>query len=103
MQNEQAQQLYAAADAATKANHISDVRYKEGETSYLEVLDTQRDALAAQRFYTQVQGLRFINTVNLIRALGGGWNAAQPAIAATGTADVVKTPAPVQLQTPEKQ
>lgn len=70
---QQAEQLYRAADAATKANRISDLRYKEGETSYLEVIDTQRDALLTQRAYTRVQGQRFIDTVALIRALGGGW------------------------------
>ncbi|HEY1097237.1 MAG TPA: efflux transporter outer membrane subunit [Alphaproteobacteria bacterium] len=80
---QQAEQLYRAADAATKANHISDVRYKEGETSYLEVIDTQRDALSAQRAYTRVQGQRFVDTVNLIRALGGGWSGAAPAEATT--------------------
>lgn len=70
---QQADQLYKAADAATKANRISDLRYKEGETSYLEVIDTQRDALLTQRAYTRVQGQRFIDTIALIRALGGGW------------------------------
>lgn len=70
---QQADQLYKAADAATKANRISDLRYKEGETSYLEVIDTQRDALLTQRAYTRVQGQRFVDTVTLIRALGGGW------------------------------
>lgn len=70
---QQAEQLYRMADAATKANHLADVRYKEGETSYLDVLDTQRDALSAQRAYTRVQGQRFVDTVSLIRAMGGGW------------------------------
>ncbi len=70
---QQAEQLYRAADASTKANHLSDLRYKEGESSYLEVIETQRDALAAQRAYTRVQGQRFVDTVTLIRALGGGW------------------------------
>jgi multidrug efflux system outer membrane protein len=74
LQDEQAKRLYTAADASGKAYHISDVRYKEGESSYLEVIDTQRDMLTAQRAYTQIQGARFVTTVNLIRALGGGWN-----------------------------
>lgn len=70
---EQAQFLYTAAEAAGKAGHLSDLRYREGETSFLEVIQTQRDALNAQRAYTQVQGQRFIQTIALIRALGGGW------------------------------
>jgi multidrug efflux system outer membrane protein len=92
LQGQQAKELYRAADAATKANHISDVRYKEGETSYLEVIDTERDALAAQRAYTQVQGQRFISTINMIRALGGGWDTALVPVP-----QVVQPAAPVPL------
>ncbi len=33
--------------------------------------------LSAQRAYSQTQGARFIATVSLIRALGGGWAVAQ--------------------------
>lgn len=73
LQAEQADHLYQAAEAASRASHLSDIRYEEGETSYLEVLDTQRDTLAAQRAYTRAQGNRFMTTVALIRSLGGGW------------------------------
>jgi multidrug efflux system outer membrane protein len=72
-QKQQYLHLQEATSAATEAAAISKLRYEEGEANYLEVLDTQRDALAAQRALTQVQGLRFVSTVQLIRALGGGW------------------------------
>jgi multidrug efflux system outer membrane protein len=94
LQAEQANRLYTAADASAKAYHISDVRYKEGESSYLEVIDTQRDMLNAQRAYTQIQGARFTTTVALIRALGGGWNnvaLVQPAAAQPVAEKVVET------------
>lgn len=73
LQKEQADQLFTASTASDKAYRISNVRYKEGEALYLEVLDTQRDMLTAQRAYTQVQGARFVTTIAMIRALGGGW------------------------------
>ncbi len=109
---EQAEQLYRAADASTKANHISDLRYKEGETSFLEVIDTQRDALNAQRAYTRVQGQRFIDTVTLIRALGGGWShvalnqattQTAPAVANTATPEVKPIAGSDQATAPEPQ
>jgi multidrug efflux system outer membrane protein len=65
--------LRQAVTAAKKAAKISELRYHEGEAPYLEVLDTQRDLLAAQRAYSQTRGELFTTTVQLIRVLGGGW------------------------------
>jgi multidrug efflux system outer membrane protein len=90
LEAERAKQLYEAAEKAKKAENISQIRYREGESSFLEVLDTQRDTLAAQRAYTQTQGQRFATTINLIRALGGGWNV----IEATPVTQPVQQPTP---------
>lgn len=65
--------------AALNAYKIADARYREGASSYLEVLDAQRTLLAVQRQETQVKGARATSAVALIRALGGGWEPAVPA------------------------
>lgn len=65
--------LRDAVAAAQRSVEISDVRYREGVTSYLEVLDAQR-ALATSRLEhvsSERNLLREIVRVN--RALGGGW------------------------------
>ncbi len=73
LKSEQAKHLFEAASAAGQAARLSNLRYREGESDYLEVIQTQRDELNAQRAYSQTQGARFVATVALIRALGGGW------------------------------
>lgn len=59
--------------AATNAEMLSDNRYSLGETSYLEVLDSQRQSFDAQLEYTQTR-LELLSTyIELYKALGGGW------------------------------
>jgi multidrug efflux system outer membrane protein len=49
-------------------------RYRSGIVAYIEVVDANRDALAAERADAQLTGQRLIATVQIIKALGGGWN-----------------------------
>ena len=65
--------LQQAVVAAEQAWKISENRYRYGLVSYLEVVDSQRTALRAQRSLTQLQGQQFTTSVLLIKALGGGW------------------------------
>jgi multidrug efflux system outer membrane protein len=62
----QTQALQRALDLATE-------RYKSGISSYLEVLDAQRGLFTAQLALVQVQRQYLTSTVELFRALGGGW------------------------------
>ena len=62
-----------AAKAANLAWDISDRRYQAGLVSYLEVVDSQRTALQAERAWTQLQAEQMRTSVLLIKALGGGW------------------------------
>jgi multidrug efflux system outer membrane protein len=48
-------------------------RYEGGVSSYLEVLDAQRSLFSAQLSLVQVQVQYLVATVDLYRALGGGW------------------------------
>ena len=59
--------------AATNAEMLSDNRYMLGETSYLEVLESQRQSFNAQLDFTQTR-LNLLNSyIALYKALGGGW------------------------------
>lgn len=52
---------------------LAKIRYANGYTSFLEVLDAERGLFNAQLSYTQTQGLLFRALVNLYKAMGGGW------------------------------
>jgi NodT family efflux transporter outer membrane factor (OMF) lipoprotein len=66
-----------AVDAAQHSLDISNQRYKGGATSYLEVLIAETTLLANQRTATDLQTRQYAASVQLIRALGGGWDVTQ--------------------------
>ena len=53
------------------------MRYQGGATSYLEVLTAETTLLGNQRTLTDLQTRQFAASVQLIRALGGGWDVTQ--------------------------
>jgi multidrug efflux system outer membrane protein len=59
---------------ALRAAEISSAQYTEGAVNYFEVIDSERAALQSQRASVQLVGAEAVATVNLIRALGGGWD-----------------------------
>ncbi len=72
--NEQlrAQRAVAAAEAERFA--LSDLRYRNGAASYLDLLDAQRSLFSAQQAAIQANLARLQNQVALYRVLGGGAN-----------------------------
>jgi outer membrane protein TolC len=64
----------AAVAAAERSLGLSENRYKGGVTSYLEVTTAQTTALGDERSAVQISGRRMVDSVLLIKALGGGWN-----------------------------
>ena len=78
--DDQAQATRDAVASASRALRIAQVRYNAGATGYLDAIDAQRSLLSMQRLETQIKGARATSTVALIRALGGGWNAAAPVV-----------------------
>ena len=65
----QREQLAAAQDAV----RLADVRYRKGLVNYLDVLDAQRTALAAETQLVLTERTRLTDMVSLFKALGGGW------------------------------
>ncbi len=52
---------------------LSNMRYKGGTTTYLEVLDGQRSLFSAELTLAEARGNEYQSLVQLYRALGGGW------------------------------
>jgi NodT family efflux transporter outer membrane factor (OMF) lipoprotein len=63
-----------AVAAAERSFNVSNQRYKGGVTAYLEVLTAETTLLSNQRTLTDLQTRQFAADVQLIRALGGGWD-----------------------------
>ncbi|MBP0598540.1 efflux transporter outer membrane subunit [Herbaspirillum sp. LeCh32-8] len=76
-----------AVSASERAAKLSHTQYQEGAVSYFNVIDADRTVLQQQRASVTLDGERARSTVNLIRALGGGWGAAPvaPATPAAST------------------
>ena len=59
--------------AASKNYDLSYARYDNGYVSYLEVLEAQRSLYEAQISLSQLSQAQLSSTVQLYKALGGGW------------------------------
>jgi NodT family efflux transporter outer membrane factor (OMF) lipoprotein len=66
-----------AVDAARRSLQISTRRYKGGVTTYLEVLTAQTTQLTNERTQADITTRQFAASVQLIEALGGGWDTNQ--------------------------
>jgi NodT family efflux transporter outer membrane factor (OMF) lipoprotein len=79
---EQESQTQARAVAASEHSlALSNNRYRGGVATYLEVITAQSVALSDERTAVEISGRRMVDSVLLIKALGGGWNAASLPIA----------------------
>lgn len=83
----EAHQQDDAASAAHDSQTIATNRYREGAVNYLDVVSAQTAALQAERSAQQVRTRRLQASVDLIRALGGGWDTAQLPAADMAAAD----------------
>ena len=59
--------------SAQDAARLSDMRYRGGVTSYLEVLTNETNYFSAELSLTQAQLNELLALVQLYKALGGGW------------------------------
>ncbi|HEX7814848.1 efflux transporter outer membrane subunit [Dyella sp.] len=63
-----------ASDAAQHSLDLAMDRYKQGAVGYLDVVQAQTTALDAQRSLLDLDTRQLRSSVQLIRALGGGWS-----------------------------
>jgi NodT family efflux transporter outer membrane factor (OMF) lipoprotein len=74
---QESQELAAGVQAAELSLQLELDRYKAGTDSYLNVITTQTIALGDERSAVVLLGRRMTSAVNLVVALGGGWDNAQ--------------------------
>jgi outer membrane protein, multidrug efflux system len=65
--------------AYREAVRLANIRYLAGLSSYVEVLDAEQQLFPAENTLAQTRFLRLVAFVQLYKALGGGWNIADPA------------------------
>ena len=66
--------LQARATAARNVLRLARARYEAGYSAYLEVLDAQRTANDAELAVVRNRQSRLSASVDLMKALGGGWS-----------------------------
>jgi len=70
---EQVSALQRKYNAAKNANRLSKMRYDKGITSFLEVLDTERELFEVALEHSEVRQQYQNSYVALYKAMGGGW------------------------------
>lgn len=78
--NDLSEESVALTDAVADTGHTLDIamnRYREGIANYLEVVTAQASAQQVQLDELSLRRRRLQASVNLIRALGGGWDPTQ--------------------------
>jgi multidrug efflux system outer membrane protein len=70
-QRAQQEQLVATLEDTVR---LSDLRYRGGLDSYLQVLDAQRNLFSGQLTLAQLRLQERVGLVQIYRALGGGWS-----------------------------
>ena len=79
------QQQELLVGALADASQVANLRYEGGVSSYLEVLDTERQLFDAELQLVQAKRDESVSVIQLYKALGGGWQAESAKIAATGS------------------
>ncbi|MGJ7515027.1 efflux transporter outer membrane subunit [Pseudomonas baetica] len=69
------QMLYQGrqVEALSTYARFARLRYDNGYTDYIEVLDAERSLFDAELNYTRTRALVFTSMINLYKATGGGW------------------------------
>ncbi len=88
---EQSEALQRQAQAEEARLRLSDLRYRNGVSSYLDLLDAERSLFATQQGAVQVRLAQLQNQVLLYKALGGG-----------GTAETIPAAASLAPEVPAK-
>ncbi|ADV83447.1 efflux transporter outer membrane subunit [Terriglobus saanensis] len=73
--SEQQQRQQLAIDSAQRYQQLALSRYRTGVDTYLNVLTAQNSVFSSQETEVSLRTNRMVAAVQLIAALGGGWNA----------------------------
>jgi multidrug efflux system outer membrane protein len=65
--------LEAEVAARRAAVELANLRYRDGRATYFEVIEAEQQLFPAEDDLAQVQQAQLAETVNLYKALGGGW------------------------------
>jgi len=71
---EQLEALRGQEQVAEETLRIAQNRYRNGYSSYLDVLDAQRTLFSTQLSVVQVKNTLLLAQISLYRSLGGGWS-----------------------------
>ncbi len=74
---QQIQQQHKAVESAKHALDLEMERYQTGVDPYIDVVTEQNTLLSAQQVLAQIEIQRATASVQLIEALGGGWDRSQ--------------------------
>lgn len=66
-----------ALDAARESLRLTENQYRAGLIGYLDVVNVQTTALSNERSVLNLLQGRLVASVQLVAALGGGWDAEQ--------------------------
>jgi multidrug efflux system outer membrane protein len=75
---DQSSAVQRTVESSRRAADLAQKRFDAGYVGYIDVIDSQRTELSAEREAARVSGLRYVNAVQLVKALGGGWNSDLP-------------------------
>lgn len=76
--------LSRRADALREYSRLARMRFDAGAASFLEVLYADNELFAAELEAVAARQAQQVNMITLYRALGGGWNTAENAVAEGG-------------------
>ena len=79
-------------EALARYAYLARLRYDNGYSSYIEVLDSERSLFQAQLQLAQTQGQLYFALINLYKALGGGWVNEADKLAAPPAVDITRSP-----------
>ena len=60
-------------NAQQRRYELANLRYRQGDDTYLNVLSAQQDLYNAQQEMLQAQFRKLASQISLYQALGGGW------------------------------
>jgi NodT family efflux transporter outer membrane factor (OMF) lipoprotein len=69
-----------ALDMASEAVRLQQINYAKGGAGIINLLDTQRLYQQARQGYVRADAQRYVDTIQLLVAMGGGWWDADPTV-----------------------